>query len=30
MGKRLKLMTGHVPKPLVPLNNTPIIECAKK
>lgn len=30
MGKRLKPMTGHVPRLLVPLNNIPIIECAKK
>jgi hypothetical protein len=30
MRKRLKPMTEHVPKPLVPLNNIPITECAKK
>jgi hypothetical protein len=30
MGKKLKPLTEQVPKPLVPLNNIPIIECAKK
>lgn len=30
MGKRLKPMTGQIPKRLVQLNNIQIIECVKK